>query len=148
MTSRLVVAAYDTSGGRLVLPQLTEQNLPNLNHEVDELRELWRLRRAEDWHYESPEDLAARRAAQVPRSFVLRYPARCASLAAVAVEAVNIGVIVAIGAGNPTWGDDWRGFTAVALPTLMLAGPPVLGYAVTWTIIRRRVSAWRSAARQ
>lgn len=45
----LIVVLYDAEGRRRILPQLNEKNLPDLEGEVEALREVWMLRRGEDW---------------------------------------------------------------------------------------------------
>ncbi|WP_217214852.1 hypothetical protein [Streptomyces sp. AC550_RSS872] len=59
-----IVVLYDASGRRRTLPHLNDRNTPDLAHEVAALRELWVLRRGEDW---APVPEAANKIARVRR---------------------------------------------------------------------------------
>ncbi|KUL20856.1 hypothetical protein [Streptomyces regalis] len=61
--SRIVVL-YDASGRRRTLPHLNDRNIPDLAGEVAALREVWMLRRGEDW---APVPEAADKIARVRR---------------------------------------------------------------------------------
>lgn len=129
---------YDLFGRRIVLPQLNDRNVPDLEHEIRKLQQLWRAHRGEDWqpHFQSSVTGTAIRAARMAIPG-LRSHLRALAVAVV-VEVVNVALLAASTVVFPTWGDDWTGFAAVFLPILFLAGPPAVGYALTWTYLRRR----------
>lgn len=133
----LIVVLYDAEGRRRILPQLNEKNLPDLEGEVEALREVWMLRRGEDW---APVGKAAdkiARARRYPRPLV--HVAVMAMFLGLAAGVVISLVMLATGMydvinENPVTEALFRPMTLIlAMPFLAYIGTFVIG-----AIVRRR----------
>lgn len=74
---RRVAVLYDVTGSRYALPYLNDRSSPDLTHEVAALREVWLMRRGENWR-PTPEvaaRIARRRAQLTPLWLIALLPA-------------------------------------------------------------------------
>ncbi|GAB2604614.1 hypothetical protein GCM10027168_41940 [Streptomyces capparidis] len=134
--SRIVVL-YDARGRRRILPHLNDRNTPDLAREVAALREVWMLRRGDDW---APAPEAADKIARMRR-----HPTPLVHIAVRAMlGAFLIGTVlflVALAAGMYD-GTDTNAFADVVFHPFALIGVlPLMVYVgtlVVGAILRRR----------